>query len=65
MRGRIANAPQYAEDDRFPCEDPELATEIFHKHHVFLMMCFMVRAQGIGWSNTPLYQHFKRQYPVC
>ena len=55
---------QYAEDERFPCSDPEAAKEIFHMHHVFLMMCFLTRAQSIGWSNTPIYQTFKRQFPV-
>lgn len=24
----------------------------------------MSKAQGIGWSNTPLYQYFKRHFPV-
>ncbi|KAH7067532.1 hypothetical protein BKA63DRAFT_522307 [Paraphoma chrysanthemicola] len=54
---------EYSEDERFPCDDPVAAAEIFHKHHVFLMMSFLIRAQGIGWSNTPIYQYFKRQYP--
>jgi hypothetical protein len=26
-------------------------------------MSFLSRAQGIGWSTTPIYQYFKRQYP--
>jgi hypothetical protein len=61
---RNSNPSQYAEDKRFPCDDPVVAAEIFNKHHVFLMMCFLIRAQGIGWSNTPIYQLFRRQYPV-
>jgi hypothetical protein len=40
------------------------AERIFDQHHVFLMMSFMNKAQGVGWSNTPLYQHFRRKYPV-
>jgi hypothetical protein len=59
-----ADLKQYAEDERFPCTDPVLAGKIFHKHRVFLTMCFLNRAQGMGWSNTPLYQYFRRQYPV-
>lgn len=55
---------EYAEDERYPCNDPVLAQQIFYKHHVFLIMCFLNRAQGMAWSNTPLYQFFKRQYPV-
>ncbi|PSN65977.1 hypothetical protein BS50DRAFT_588765 [Corynespora cassiicola Philippines] len=54
---------EYAEDERFPCADPDLAAQIFHKHRAFLFMSFLDRAQGIGWSNTPLYQYFKRQCP--
>jgi hypothetical protein len=55
---------EYAEDGRYPCASPELAARIFDKHHEFLVMCFLNRAQGIGWSNTPIYQSFKRQYPT-
>jgi hypothetical protein len=65
--GRVAchaDLSQYAEDERFPCADPAAAEAIFRKHHVFLLMCFLNRAQGIGWSNTPLYQFYRRQYPV-
>ncbi|KAH7384226.1 hypothetical protein DE146DRAFT_218318 [Phaeosphaeria sp. MPI-PUGE-AT-0046c] len=54
---------EYAEDERFTCTDPAVAAEIFRKHHVFLMMCFLNREHGISWSNTPLYQYFRRQYP--
>ncbi|KAH3950857.1 hypothetical protein HBI81_085710 [Parastagonospora nodorum] len=54
---------EYAEDERFACTDPAVAAEIFHKHHIFLMMCFLNRAQGIGWSSTPIYQSFRRQFP--
>jgi hypothetical protein len=60
----MADPAQYAEDERFPCSDSATAEKIFDQHHVFLMMSFMNRAQGIGWSNTPLYQHFRRKYPV-
>ncbi|KAF2031125.1 hypothetical protein EK21DRAFT_88266 [Setomelanomma holmii] len=58
-----ANVPQYAEDERFPCNDPAVAADIFDKHHIFLIMCFLIRAQGISWSNTPVYQYFRRQFP--
>ncbi|KAF2126558.1 hypothetical protein P153DRAFT_399328 [Dothidotthia symphoricarpi CBS 119687] len=54
---------EYAEDDRFPCTDPADAEKIFNKHRIFLTMCFLNRAQGVGWSNTPIYQQFRRQYP--
>jgi hypothetical protein len=54
---------EYAEDEKYPCTDPEVAAHIFNKHHEFLLMCFLNRAQGIGWSNTPIYQSFRRQYP--
>ncbi|KAF1834727.1 hypothetical protein BDW02DRAFT_639168 [Decorospora gaudefroyi] len=54
---------EYAEEDRFPCSDAATAENIFDQHHVFLMMCFLNRAQAIGWSNTPLYQFFRRKYP--
>jgi hypothetical protein len=27
-------------------------------------MCFLTRAQGIGWSNTPIYPAFRQMYPV-
>ncbi|KAF1940062.1 hypothetical protein EJ02DRAFT_407224 [Clathrospora elynae] len=54
---------EYAEDERFPCSDPATAEAIFDQHHVFLMMCFLNKAQGLGWSNTPLYQFFRGKYP--
>ncbi|KAL6703523.1 hypothetical protein ACN47E_009548 [Coniothyrium glycines] len=54
---------EYAEDERFACSDLNEAEQIFDKHHVFLTMSFLARAQGIGWSNTPLYQYFRRKYP--
>ncbi|KAK7180319.1 hypothetical protein DPSP01_011996 [Paraphaeosphaeria sporulosa] len=54
---------EYAEDERFACNDVASAEEIFQKHHQFLMMRFLHRAEDIGWSNTPIYQYFKRQYP--
>jgi hypothetical protein len=59
-----ADMDQYVEDERFTCTDPAVAAEIFQKHHVFLMTCFLNRAQGIGWSNTPIYQYLRRHYPV-
>ncbi|KAF1970635.1 hypothetical protein BU23DRAFT_600770 [Bimuria novae-zelandiae CBS 107.79] len=54
---------EYAEDERFACPDITTAEQLFRQHHQFLMMCFLNRAQDIGWSNTPIYQFFKRQYP--
>ncbi|KAH7138882.1 hypothetical protein B0J11DRAFT_27382 [Dendryphion nanum] len=54
---------EYAEDERFACNDVEQAGQIFYKHRAFLYMCFLNKAQGIGWSNTPIYQYYKRQYP--
>ncbi|KAJ4355583.1 uncharacterized protein N0V89_003603 [Didymosphaeria variabile] len=56
---------EYAEDERFECNDVASAEQIFRKHHQFLMMRFLHRAEDIGWSNTPIYQYFKKQYPVC
>lgn len=55
---------EYAEDERFKCSDMESAEQLFREHHKFLMMCFLNRAQGIVWSNTPIYQFYRRQYPV-
>ena len=55
---------EYAEDERFECPDANSAEQLFRSHREFLMMCFLNRAQDIGWSNTPIYQFFKRQYPV-
>ncbi|KAF1847061.1 uncharacterized protein K460DRAFT_402425 [Cucurbitaria berberidis CBS 394.84] len=54
---------EYAEDERFTCSDPAVAEQIFDRHHTFLMMCFLNRAQDIGWSTTPLYQHFRKRHP--
>ncbi|KAF2281148.1 uncharacterized protein EI97DRAFT_409689 [Westerdykella ornata] len=53
---------EYAEDERFACNTTEEARRIFHKHRAFLIMCFLNKAQGIGWSNTPLCQYYKRVY---
>ncbi|KAF2796047.1 hypothetical protein K505DRAFT_323629 [Melanomma pulvis-pyrius CBS 109.77] len=53
---------EYAEDPRFTCNTHEEAAEIFYKHRAFLIMCFLNRAQGLGWSNTPLYQFFRRRF---
>lgn len=53
------------EGSRFRCNDREEAAEIFYKHRLFLIMSMLSRAQGIGWSNTPLYQHMKNRFPVC
>ena len=50
---------EYAEDERFACTDTAEAESIFHKHREFLLMCFLKRTHGIGWSNTPLYQTFR------
>ncbi|UPX15050.1 uncharacterized protein EKO05_0005515 [Ascochyta rabiei] len=54
---------EYAEDDRFPCTDPAEAERIFYKHRNFLLMSFLTRTNNIGWSNTPLYQTMRRQFP--
>ena len=54
---------EYAEDERFACTDTAEAKRIFYKHREFLLMCFLKRTHGIGWSNTPLYQTFRRQFP--
>ncbi|CAN9266371.1 unnamed protein product [Alternaria alternata] len=54
---------EYAEDERFPCSDVATAERIFDHHHLFLMMCFLNKAQGLSWSNTPLYQRFRRRFP--
>jgi hypothetical protein len=62
---RDADVNQYAEDERFACTDTVSAEQTFDRHRVFLMTCFLNRAQGIGWSNTPLYQYFRRRHPVC
>jgi hypothetical protein len=53
---------EYAEDERFACKTKEEAEAIFYKHRAFLIMCFLNRAQGLGWSNTPIYQFFKRKF---
>lgn len=62
--GCEANKKQYAEDERFQCQDVAKAQRIFHKHRQFLIMCMLNQAQGIKWSNTPLFQYFRRQFPV-
>lgn len=62
---RHTDATQYAEDSRFSCADVAEAERIFHRHREFLMMSFLKRTHNIGWSNTPLYQTLKRQFPVC
>ncbi|KNG52491.1 hypothetical protein DDE82_006341 [Stemphylium lycopersici] len=54
---------EYAEDERFPCNDTAMAEKLFDHHHMFLMMCFLNRAQGLSWSNTSLYQRFRRKFP--
>jgi hypothetical protein len=63
-RSHNADLPQCAEDKRFPCTDAAAATDIFHRHHAFLIMCFLNRAQAVVWSSTQIYQHFRRQFPV-
>lgn len=55
---------EYAEDERFACNDVATAEGIFQKHHQFLLMRFLHRAENISWSNTPIYQYLKRHYPV-
>ncbi|KAI4919951.1 hypothetical protein J4E90_002090 [Alternaria incomplexa] len=54
---------EYAEDERFPCNDVAAAERLFDQHHLFLMMCFLNKAQGLSWSNTPIYQRFRRRFP--
>ncbi|PVI04285.1 hypothetical protein DM02DRAFT_586525 [Periconia macrospinosa] len=54
---------EYAEDERYPCTDPDVAAQLFFRHHEFLIMSFLTRAQGVAWVNTPICQHFKKQYP--
>ncbi|CAI6341301.1 unnamed protein product [Periconia digitata] len=54
---------EYAEDERYPCTDPEVAASLFSKHHEFLIMSFLERAQGLAWGNTPICQYFKKLYP--
>ncbi|KAI4615569.1 uncharacterized protein J4E87_009027 [Alternaria ethzedia] len=54
---------EYAEDERFPCNDVATAERLFDQHHLFLMMCFLNKAQGLSWSNTPIYQRFRRRFP--
>ncbi|KAF2703372.1 hypothetical protein K504DRAFT_473944 [Pleomassaria siparia CBS 279.74] len=53
---------EYAEDDRFPCKTKGDAEATFYKHRTFLITCLLSKAQGVGWSNTPLYQFFKRKF---
>lgn len=55
---------EYAEDQRFECSDIASAERLYRKHIQFLTMCFLNRAQDISWSNTPIYQYLKRQFPV-
>ncbi|KAJ4349237.1 hypothetical protein N0V95_004726 [Ascochyta clinopodiicola] len=54
---------EYAEDERSACTNPAEAEQIFHKHRNFLLMSFLQRTNSIGWSNTPLYQTMRRQFP--
>jgi hypothetical protein len=54
---------EYAEDGRFACKSVEEAEATFYKHRTFLIICFLNRAQGLSWSNTPIYQTFKRRFP--
>lgn len=60
----FVDTAKYVEDDRYACDETASAEKLFERHHVFLIMSFIARAQGIGWSNTPLYQYFRRKYPV-
>lgn len=55
---------EYAEDERFEVNDIEEVEKVFGKHRMFLIVCFLNKAQGIGWSGTPLYQYFKKKFPV-
>ncbi|KAJ4983249.1 defective in methylation-7 protein [Stagonosporopsis vannaccii] len=54
---------EYAEDERSTCTGVAEAERIFRKHREFLIMCFLNRTNDIGWSNTPLYQTFRRNFP--
>ena len=64
MQWLRTDAAQYAEDPRFPCSSTAEAERIFHRHREFLLMSLLKKINDIGWSNTPLYQTFKRQFPV-
>ncbi|OCK81875.1 hypothetical protein K432DRAFT_350207 [Lepidopterella palustris CBS 459.81] len=55
---------EYAEDDRFLCNDRAETMELFYKHRIFLFMAMLTRAQGLGWSNTPFYQHMRHKFPI-
>ncbi|KAF2806571.1 uncharacterized protein BDZ99DRAFT_394147 [Mytilinidion resinicola] len=55
---------EYAEEPRFQCKSKEEASEIFYSHKSFLMEAMLNRSEGIGWSNTPLYQHLKARFPA-
>ncbi|KAF1933341.1 uncharacterized protein M421DRAFT_194909 [Didymella exigua CBS 183.55] len=54
---------EYAEKEKSACRDPAEAEQIFYKHREFLLMSFLGRTYGISWSNTPIYQTIKRQFP--
>ncbi|KAF1996792.1 hypothetical protein P154DRAFT_579572 [Amniculicola lignicola CBS 123094] len=54
---------EYAEDERFECEDAVDAAEIFRKHRAFLIASFLTRAEGVAWSNTPMIRFVKKEYP--
>lgn len=56
---------EYAEDERISCDNVHDAERIFHQHHIFLMMCFLNREQGLSWSTTPIYQYLRRHHSVC
>ncbi|KAF2490126.1 hypothetical protein BU16DRAFT_586218 [Lophium mytilinum] len=55
---------EYAEEPRFQCHSKEEASETFYSHRSFLMEAMLKRSEGIGWSNTPLYQHLKARFPA-
>jgi hypothetical protein len=59
-----ADHVQYSEKQKSGCTDATEAEQIFQKHREFLLMSFLQRTYGISWSNTPIYQTIRRQFPV-
>ena len=59
-----ADHMQYSEKQKSGCRDSAEAERIFQKHREFLLMSFLQRTYGISWSNTPIYQTIRRQFPV-
>jgi hypothetical protein len=55
---------EYSEKQKSGCTDATEAEQIFQKHREFLLMSFLQRTYGISWSNTPIYQTIRRQFPA-